>query len=165
MEGYYLLETQTSITKTGIDESARLRWLLKSNDVDDNRDNNREFIKGKLLLAWKALRQVQMKSIQFRDEHLAELAQHYALQRNPSKEIEIQNIGHVEKVIRTSKKQKWYLKERHGMIRTFLVPDFQVHHILAIFGALVWTVLMQAMVNYGLLKENIPYIIVVLSVM
>ena len=51
------------------------------------------------------------------------------------------------------------------MIRNLLVPDFQVHHILAIFGALAWTLLMQAMVTYGLLKKNIPYVIIVLSVM
>ena len=51
------------------------------------------------------------------------------------------------------------------MIRTLLVPDFQVHHILAIFGALAWTVLMQAMVTYGLIKKQIPYVIIVLSVL
>ena len=51
------------------------------------------------------------------------------------------------------------------MIRTLLVPDFQVHHILAIFGALAWTILMQAMVTCGLLKAAIPFWIVVISVL
>ena len=50
------------------------------------------------------------------------------------------------------------------MSRTLLVPDFQVHHILAIFRALTYTVLIQAMVTYGLLKKQIPYVIIVISV-
>ena len=50
------------------------------------------------------------------------------------------------------------------MSRTLLVPDFQVHHILAIFRALACTVLIQAIVTYGLLKKQIPYVIIVISV-
>ena len=51
------------------------------------------------------------------------------------------------------------------MIRTLLVPDFLVHHILAVFGALAWTLLMQVTVTCGLLRANIPFAIVVLSVL
>ena len=56
-------ELRLASLKTGIGESARLMWLQKSNKIDDNGDINREFIKEKLLLAWKALRQVQRRSI------------------------------------------------------------------------------------------------------
>ena len=51
------------------------------------------------------------------------------------------------------------------MIRTLLVPDFQVHQILAIFGALAWTILMKAMVTCGILHIKIPFGIVVISVL
>ena len=93
------------------------------------------------------------------------MAQHYALERNPTKAKEIHKIGHVEGVIRTEKKYKWYLKERYGMFHTLLVPDFQVHHILAVFEALAWTLLMKAMVIYSILEVHIPYFIVVISVL
>ena len=69
------------------------------------------------------------------------MAQHFILYRNTDEEKEICKIGHIEGVIRTVKKHKWYIQERHGMIRSLLVPDFQLYHILVIFGAFAWTVM------------------------
>ena len=55
--------------------------------------------------------------------------------------IEIQTITNSEKDRDTSAKHKWYLKHRHGMIRSLLVQDYQVHQIMVMFSMLTWTTL------------------------
>lgn len=53
----------------------------------------------------------------------------------------------------------------YGIIHTFLVPDFQVCHILTVFGALAWTAVMKVMVTYGYLGESVPNFLIVLSML
>ena len=51
-------------------------------------------------------------------------------------------IKKYEEIRKTLAKHKWYLKERTGMIRNLLVPDYLLHQTLAIIGILAWTGLM-----------------------
>ena len=51
---------------------------------------------------------------------------------------------HIEIVKRAAAKHKWYFKERHGVIRSLLVPDFHHNNIAPIFGILELTFLLQA---------------------
>lgn len=45
--------------------------------------------------------------------------------------VEVKN-RQTEKARNTAVKYKWYLSERHGMILNLLVPDYELHHILAV---------------------------------
>ena len=70
------------------------------------------------------------------------LADHYAEKRDTNRVIEVKKIPQSERTRRTAAKHKWYLKERHGMIRN-LVPGDQIQDILAIIGVLSFTIMMQ----------------------
>ena len=56
-----------------------------------------------------------------RDSHLDTLAEYYAEKRDTTKANEVKKIKHTEAIQRVSAKYKYYLKERHGMIRTLMV--------------------------------------------
>ena len=88
---------------------------------------------------------MQKNSKDKREEHMKVLAEHYAERRNTTKVIEINKIIKYEAIRKTAAKHKWYLKERNGMIRTLLVPDYKIYQILAIIGILAWTALMGSL--------------------
>ena len=79
---------------------------------------------------------MQRNSKDRRESHIQVLAEHYAERRDTTRAIEIKKMKQYEDVRRTSAKHKWYLKERNGMTRTLLVPDYSLHQILAIIGTL-----------------------------
>ena len=68
-----------------------------------------------------------------RDSHLDALAEYYAEKRDTTKANEVKKIKHTEAIQRVSAKHTYYLKERHGMIRTLMVPDFKVYQLLSVF--------------------------------
>ena len=115
---------------------------------------DKRYVKEQLSLAWKALRKVQRQSKDKREAHLEDLAEHYASRRQTTKENEIKKLKHTEEIRKTAAKHKWYLKERHGMIRTLLVQDYRVHQILSILGALALTVLLGAFSTGGIGFSN-----------
>ena len=47
----------------------------------------------------------------------------------------------------TAAKHKWYLKDRHGMIRNLLIPDYRLHDILSIIGALAFILLILQLLS------------------
>ena len=69
-----------------------------------------------------------------REKHLEEIAHHYALKMTTNKEKEVQKTFHTKRVTRAEKNHKWCLKERYIVKCTLLVPDFEVHNILTVFG-------------------------------
>ena len=81
-----------------------------------------------------------------RDSHLDALAEHYAEKRDTTRATEVKKIKHTEAIQWVSAKHKYYLKERHGMIRTLMVPDSKVHQLLSVFGVLAWTAIIA---SYG----------------
>ena len=70
------------------------------------------------------------------------LADHFAKNRNSNRTKEMKNIKQSEQTRLVLAKHKWYLKERHGMIRILLVPDFQINEIISVVGMLAITTLM-----------------------
>ena len=96
----------------------------------------KQYIEKKFEWAWKALWLVQRNSKDRRESHMQVLAEHYAERRDTTRAIEIKKMKQYEDVRRTSAKHKWYLKERNGMTRTLLVPDYSLHQILTIIGTL-----------------------------
>ena len=115
-----------------------------------------------LAKAWKTLKAVQRHAVLFREEHMAQLAEHYAARRETTKQVELDKMYHIEKVKRAAAKHKWYFKERHGMIRSLLVPDFHHNNIAPIFGILAFTFLLQATMS-DRVWNSYPYQPVILA--
>ena len=69
------------------------------------------------------------------------LAEHYAEKRDTTKVIKVKKIHISELTHRTAVRHTFYLKERHGMIRNLLVPDYRIQDILAIIKVLVFTIM------------------------
>ena len=84
-----------------------------------------EYINVQLTLSWKELRRVQKSSKDRREEHWIKLAEHYAAQRETTKEIEIKKIQSCKKVRATAARHKYYLKNRHGMISILIVQEYK----------------------------------------
>ena len=101
--------------------------IQKTLNIEDTGTDCKDYIKGRLKEAWNELRKVQENSKDKREEHMKVLAEHYAERRNTTKVIEINKILTYENIRKTAAKHKWYLKERNGMIRTLLVPDYKIY--------------------------------------
>ena len=74
---------------------------------------------------------------------MEKLADHFAEKRNTTRAIEVKKISTSERTRSAAAKHKWYLKERHGMIRNLLIPDYCIHEILSIIGILAFTLFIQ----------------------
>ena len=79
------------------------------------------------------------------------LAEHYAVMRSTTKIVEVKKIRNAKNTRYLAAKHEWYLAEQHGMIRKILVPDHIVHNILAVFGTLVFTLLILSMLTKGVI--------------
>ena len=71
------------------------------------------------------------------------LTENYAEKRLTIKSIEVSKIQRYEKTREISVKHKQYLKERHGIQRSLIVQDYQLHQILAIIGTILLAVLIS----------------------
>lgn len=80
-------------------------------------------------------------AMQHRKSHMETLAEHFAVKQETKQVIEVIKIKTSERTRATAAKHKWYLKERHGMIQNLIIPDYRVHNILAIIGAMAFTLL------------------------
>ena len=94
-------------------------------------------------------RQTQKKSQENRDPHIDDLAGNYAYRRDTTKAMDVKKIKQTETIQKLSAKHKFYLKERHGMIRTLMVSDYKVHQMFSVFGMLAWIALMGAFGGRG----------------
>ena len=72
---------------------------------------------------------------------MEKLTEHFAERRQTTRTIELKKITTSERTRTTAAKHKWYLKERHGMIRNLLIPDYKIHNILAIISVIAFTLL------------------------
>ena len=113
-------------------------------NIKDNGMEDKTYVTEQLSLVLKALRKVQRQSKDKREAHLEELAEYFASNRQTTKQIEINKIKQSEKIRTTAAKHKWYLKERHGMIRTLLVQEYRLHQIISILGVLDLIAMMEA---------------------
>ena len=109
-----------------------------------------------LATAWKYLKVVQRQAALFREDRMVQLVEHFAEKRETTKQVELDKMYHIEKVKRAAAKHKWYFKERHGMIRSLLVPDFHHNNIAPIFGILAFTFLLQATMSDRIWNSH-PY--------
>ena len=98
------------------------------------------------------MRLAQKTAAHNRDSHMVALAENFAVKRETTRVIEVKKIKSSESICTTTAKHKWYLKERHGMIRNLLIPDYRLHNILAIIGTLSFTLLILR-----LLLEEVQY--------
>ena len=130
-----------NLLMTSAEPPLRMKAISDELKIRDAGCNDKPYIKAQLSEAWTALHQVQRRSKNIRQTHMKVLADHYAEKRNTVKAIYVKKINHLEVVRGVAAKHKWYLKDRHGMIRNLLVPDYQIHQILAIFGVLAWKII------------------------
>ena len=70
------------------------------------------------------MKAVKRQAAVYRYERMEKLAEFYAEKRETTKQVDLDKMCHIKKVKRTAEKQKWYFKERYGMIRSLLVTDF-----------------------------------------
>ena len=105
-------------------------------NIKDSGLDDKTYVTKQLSDARKARRKVQRQFKDKREAHLEELAEHYASNRQTTKQTEIKKIKQSKEIRTTSAKHKWYLKERYGMIRTLLVQDYRLHQILSVLGVL-----------------------------
>lgn len=88
--------------------------------------NTSNYIKYKYQQAKKDLKDVQKKAKEYRDQHLIELAQHYAEICNTTQEIELKQIMRNEKLRQMARKHRWYFKGHNlGNVPYLLVPNQQ----------------------------------------
>ena len=106
------------------------------------------------------LRKVQRSAAEHRDAHIAALAEYFATTRNTSRCIEVKKIKTSERTRATAAKHKWYLKDRHGMIRNLLIPDYRLHEIISIIGVLAFTLLIFQLLTH---KETHSPSLIILS--
>ena len=99
-------------------------------------------IRARLRAAWKNLRETQKHHQQLREEHLAQLAEHYAGLRNTTQAQEVKKLLHIESVKRIASKHRWYLKGSKGMIRQLQVQNFLVTRMLPVFASFALLVYM-----------------------
>ena len=130
-----------NLLRSKIHSSNRLMRMQTSLVVEDTGAMEVDYVESSLKTAWKALRLVQANARAHRATHMEQLAEHFALHRDTSRIVEMKKITTSETVRQTAAKHKWYLKERHRMIRNLLIPDYCIHYILAIIGVLVFTLL------------------------
>ena len=142
--------------------STRLQRLHIQLQIETSGQLDSDLIIQHLETAWKNLRQVQRHAAVHRDTHMAKLAEHYAEKRETTKQVELDKMYHIEKVQRAAAKHKWYFKERHGMIRSLLVPDFCHHNMAPIFGILAFTFLLHATMGNDIWPSQ-PYQLVILA--
>ena len=76
----------------------RFEKLREQQSLEDLGLNSKEYIVGQLTNAWKNLRRVQQKSESLREDHLEEMAEHYALKRDTSKEVELKKLHYIKQV-------------------------------------------------------------------
>ena len=62
------------------------------------------------------------------------MAEHYALKRDTSKEVELKKLHYIEQVKKMSAKHKWFLKHRHGMLCSLLIQDYKPGVIKPVLG-------------------------------
>ena len=74
---------------------------------------------------------------------MEKLTENYAEERLTMKSIEVSKIQRYEKTREIAVKHKRHLKERHGIQRSLLVQDYQLHQILAIIGTILLAVLIS----------------------
>ena len=74
---------------------------------------------------------------------MEKMAEHFAEKRHTTRVIELNKLTTYERTHNTAAKHKCYLKDRHGMIRNLLIPDYKIHNILAIIGVISFTLLIQ----------------------
>jgi len=123
--------------------SDRLLRLSKYITMEDEGSVQITYVQLQLKKAWAGLRQIQRQSIKIRESHMEKLADHFAEKRNTTRAIEVKKISTSERTRRRAAKHTWYLKERHGMIRNLLIPDYRIHEILSIIGTLAFTLLIK----------------------
>ena len=127
--------------RSNIHISDRLQSLLAGSSIEDSMMRDVQYIKDNLSKAWQTLRSVQIKAVQTREAHIDSLAEHFAAKRNTTRIVEVKKIRTSERTRATAAKHKWYLKDRHGMIRNLLIPDYRLQDILSIIGALAFTLM------------------------
>ena len=71
--------------------------------------------------------------------------------------MEVNTIRHAERNRKTSAKHKWYLTEKHGMIRNLFVPDFIIYELLSIIGLLAFITLVHNLLVNS--KQYEPHLI------
>ena len=86
---------------------------------------------------------MQRKDAKYRESHIESLAKYVAVKRDTIHSIEVKKINTSELTRVTAAKLKWYLKDRNGMIRNLLIPDYMIHNVLSIIGALAFTLLIM----------------------
>ena len=119
----------------------RLLHLQSTLNPNNTGGNHTRYIRGSLSEAWKTLCKAQKGAKQRRGTHMEVLVDHYAKQRYSTREQEIKKITQSERTWKASAKHKWYLRERHGMIRSLLVPDYIMNETLSVLGMLALTTL------------------------
>ena len=118
--------------------------------MEDSGSHELAYVREQLSMAWKGLRAVQKNAKEHMETHMTQLADHYAEKRDSTRVIEVKKIHTSERTRRTAAKHKWYLKERHGMIRNLLVPDYRLQYILSIMGVIAFTIMVhQLMAEEG----------------
>ena len=120
--------------------------------IEDSCIQDYEYVESQLRGSWNALRLGQKTTAQNRDFHIVSLVKHFAVKQNTTRIIEVKKIKSSERILATATKHKWYLKDRHGMIRNILIPNYGLYDILAIMGALSFTLLIL-----HLLLEEVQY--------
>ena len=101
------------------------------------------------------------------------LADHYATRRNTSRGIEIAKIRQSESIRKVSAKHKWYLKDRYGMIKSLLVPDYYSTNISSVIGMLAITTLMcrsaigtnNNRFNHKDISTSIPFYLIIIIIL
>jgi len=127
--------------------SDRLLKLARTLLVEDNGAQNLQYVEVQLKLAWQDLRKVQRSAADHRNTHIAALADHFSITRNTTRGIELKKIKTSERTRATAAKHKWYLKDRHGMIRNLLIPDYRLHEIISIIGVLAFILLIYQLLS------------------
>ena len=126
--------------------SERLEILQLVIPIEDTGFQDLEYMELQLKNSWQELQLVQRNNLKIREFHMEQLADYYANVRNTTRVIETKKIIISERTRNTTSKHKLYLKERHGMICNLLIPDYRVHNLLAIIGALAFTLLIQQLI-------------------
>lgn len=74
---------------------------------------------------------------------MEKLAAHFTERRQTTRKFKLNKITTSKRTCNTATKYKWYLKERHDMIRNLIIPDYKIHNILAIIGVIAFILLIQ----------------------
>ena len=119
-----LLETRLNPHKQNRPLTTYLQKLETKYSIINTSNYSTILIKQALKQAWKNLRNIQQHHICLRENHLEQLAEHYAKTRNSTKLRKIQQLQRYKTIRQIAKKHRWYLKPiKHGMISHLLIPN------------------------------------------